>query len=454
MVHDAIKNMNLSCSELHETRLARLINLKLELNALLMCVKELEVKNDNIGMPVLPLDAEKVWAKWSSSRFDYDQLSLREKRMLCVSPITAMRNEHVKMLSEQPDALKRLVIFYGFVNAYFGHWRTLENPEQVEKLILDRIQSENSSRSSGRLFEWAKHPLLFSSEAATKIAQVVVSEHASIKQVCDLIFVDTTSKLAQSAEEMTVILAVNTLVGNQYSITAEEATKELSWISNILITKYLKPEIFRKEIEKLILSDLQLRNITFASNLLNLVIRDERLGDPRISSSASNWRGMSDARDRILSRLAKETIEFFFNALVPANDENRRRADFWLKYTKKPGKIKDFQVAISQEDKYNIHNRNDNLVEYSNLEGGKTSAFLMVFEGFKEEFVVIEFSETGNAAYIYQRRKFEYIGINLRTKLYHRQHLKRMDDVRDRIVHNGNWEIPATQKLAELGIRP
>ena len=220
------------------------------------------------------------------------------------------------------------------------------------------------------------------------------------------------------------------------------------------MTKSLESTLYRKEIGKIILCDLPGRYSSFASELVNQVIRDERLGDPRLANAAPNWRGLNAARERILSWLARETIEFFFNALVPPNDENRRRAEFWLKYTKKPGKIKDFQVAISQEDIYKIYNRHDKLIDYSRIEGSSSSAFLMMFEGYKTEYIIIEFSETGNAAYIYERNRFEWIGINLRSKIYHIKQLKRMQDVKDRIIHNGEWEYYASQKLAELGIRP
>jgi len=85
----------------------------------------------------------------------------------------------------------------------------------------------------------------------------------------------------------------------------------------------------------------------------------------------------------------------FFDTLVPNNDENRRRARFWLEYAKKQGKVKDFQVAVSDDDIYRIRaSRAKTIPSYSRVTGGKTSAFLMVFEGYGTEYVIIEFSET------------------------------------------------------------
>ncbi len=90
---------------------------------------------------------------------------------------------------------------------------------------------------------------------------------------------------------------------------------------------------------------------------------------------------------------------------------------------------------------------------------GKTSAFLMVFEGYGTEYVVIEFSENDNAAYIYARKAFESGGVKLRSDSFNlREDLKRMDDAHERILHPREtlqrWEVKATRILADLGIRP
>jgi hypothetical protein len=201
--------------------------------------------------------------------------------------------------------------------------------------------------------------------------------------------------------------------------------------------------------------------LDFQSALVKVVHGDDRLGDPRLAGNAPNWRTMpSDAKDKLLAWLAKETLQFFFDTLVPSNDENRRRAKFWLEYAKKQGKIRDFQVAVSEDDRPKIlASRAKTIPSYSFITGGGTSAFLMVFEGYGTEYVVIEFSETGNAAYIYSKKAFESGGVALRSKWFHlRENLKREEDAHERILHpttsRERWEVKARRKLEELGIRP
>lgn len=145
---------------------------------------------------------------------------------------------------------------------------------------------------------------------------------------------------------------------------------------------------------------------------------------------------------------------------MPRNDTNRRRAEFWLDYAKKQGKIKDFQVAVSEDDRPKIRaSRAKTIPSYSSIIGGKTSAFLMIFEGYGAEYIVIEFSETGNAAYIYKRKDFEARGITLRSNSFHlTDDLKRVPAAEDRIWHRTNtierWETKARRQLADLGVRP
>jgi len=164
------------------------------------------------------------------------------------------------------------------------------------------------------------------------------------------------------------------------------------------------------------------------------------------------------SKEQFLAWLAKETLQFFFNTLVPQNDMNRRRAEFWLQYANR-GKIKDFQVAVSDDDKPKIRAaRAKTIPNYARVNGGRTSAFLMLFEGFGAQYVVIEFSETGNAAYIYKRDVFQTTGVSFRSLSYHVSNdLKRMDDALERILHTGGtymqWERKARTTLAELGIR-
>jgi hypothetical protein len=79
----------------------------------------------------------------------------------------------------------------------------------------------------------------------------------------------------------------------------------------------------------------------------------------------------------------------------------------------------------------------------------------MKFQGYRKlNYLIVEFSETGNAAYILPFAEFEKLGVAMHTSHFElKRHLK-FDDTH-RIIHSGDWEPKAEYKLAaEFGITP
>jgi len=423
-------------------------------------VEDLKAKSDRVLAPKSPLDAEKVWVRWRELAFDLTKLDRREIRALCVSPKTAMTKRLANALSENPEPLRRWINLHGFVQAYFGQWRSMENPEVIETLIQTALSGSTKVRRGRILDLWGKSLFLFSSEASRRFGRIIIKEHKSILESCTEYCIEPTSAMARAAQEYAAVAAVELLIQHDARLGQAAVVRELQWISTNLLTSSLSPDCYRDAASKLIMSRLTEGMPLLQSALVGLVHADERLGDPRLAYCAPNWRKIPEARERFLAWLASETLQFFFDTLVPRNDTNRRRAEFWLEYAKRQGKIKDFQVAVSDEDRSKIRaSRATTIPSHSSITGGKTSAFLMIFEGFGTEYVVIEFSETGNAAYIYSRKLFEARGITIRSNSFHlTDDLKRVVAAKDRIWHRINtiepWETKAHRQLADLGIRP
>jgi hypothetical protein len=228
----------------------------------------------------------------------------------------------------------------------------------------------------------------------------------------------------------------------------------LEWMLKDVFTDTLMPGALHSAVGSLILSRSAEKSGTFQTKLREFIQRCPYLGDPRLRNTAPNWRDMAPGTEqRYLSWLAVENIQFFFNTILPRNDHNRRRADFWLRYH---GRIIDFQVALSDEDLFKLKSikASADLPLYSRVLNAPTSAFLMKFKGTGTDFVVVEFSETGNAAYIYELAAFESRNVNFRTPAFYvSRHLKH-NGHRDRILHQGGWEVPARRKLIDYGIWP
>ena len=78
----------------------------------------------------------------------------------------------------------------------------------------------------------------------------------------------------------------------------------------------------------------------------------------------------------------------------------------------------------------------------------------MKFDGYYQKTItVVEFSETGNAAYLYDDSKFL---INLNKNVYRKDsELKVMEEAVHRIHHRGDWETRSARDIsATFGIKP
>lgn len=400
-----------------------------------------------------PLDPEKVWQRFESSGANIYLLNGLEFRTLCSAPEYAIRPTFTKALEDHTDRLKRGLCLKGLVHSYFSRWRSMEQPEVLERLIKGAL--DRYPRPGPVIAKWRGEPSLFSASAANGLAEVAVARKFDFETLLQLQYVPRGPGLAMQAQARGAELAVAHLRALEAGSDKDSALSFLNWMIAHILTDTLLLGALYTASSALILSRSAEVSGPFQEAVRNFVQSCRWLGDPRLRQSAPNWRAMEpEARERFLSWLAKESILFFFNTILPPNDHNRRRAEFWLRYYQK---ITDFQVAISDADRAKIlaSKATSRLPLHSRVEGSVASAFLLQFRGWDRDYVVVEFSETGNAAYIYERPMFESKNVNLRTPVFQlARHLKH-EGRTDRILHSqGGWEFPARQKLAELGIRP
>ena len=463
-VLQALQNMN--DDMLPTTRMFQPINSSALLDRLSKTVEMLQAKIENPTIPKSSLDALEVWATFKRNGFNFGTLEPREKRSLCIDPRTAVRPQMVQAVTENLDVLIRASTLYGFAGCYFMKWREIAEREPLEKLLKTVVRDQNKARRSRILTAWAERPGLFSPDADKQIANEATDQRVSVSAICSAWFIAVPSQLAQSASEAALNLAVSALIDKPKTYSERAVIADLRWIADNLLLPSIDTECYRQEMGRLILSNLADRYSEAATAITALVCNDEqmgdarlggpRLGDPRLPLAQANWRNMpAGAQERVFSWLAKETIEFFFNAIVPPSDENRRRAEFWLRFAMKPGNIRDFQIALSSDDARLLRRRSLERVAYPEMEGAKTSAFMMQFEGYYGlDYVVVEFSETGHAAYIYDRRKLPSSRLSFRSQTFTLGQLKRQDVMYDRVIHNGDWETKLEHLLSRLGIRP
>lgn len=195
----------------------------------------------------------------------------------------------------------------------------------------------------------------------------------------------------------------------------------------------------------------------FTENLLQ-----SEFADPRVPPESTGWTTLKKFDEasylKFLELLVSEDLTVFFEHAM----SDRRRKDFWLRYLKSvrrtvcvldrstharltarlAGSDKKMSAAMSRARQFTSN-------------GGSASA--QVFCLYFDDVVVVEFSEKGNAAHLYDRAVFE--------KQFQRDldsnhcgnhtHLKKPQLARERIIHtHSRWEDDTRAVLARMGINP
>jgi hypothetical protein len=234
-------------------------------------------------------------------------------------------------------------------------------------------------------------------------------------------------------------------------VSANDATERLKYAIQDVLAPELPLADFQAVVSGLIVSDWVERHPAIREELRQYVLHHKHLGDPRLQ--VMNWSGMEQAATaKFLQWIARESIVFFFNHILPDNSANERRKDFWLEYLRA---IKDFQVALSARD-YNRLYARSRLTEvpgFGRVDHETTSSFIMRF-GVRggDDVIIVEFSETGNAAHAFPAPAFERRAGKLRNSQFSFSKLKHEAN-EDRILHHGAWELYARNKLAGWGVR-
>ena len=93
-----------------------------------------------------------------------------------------------------PDALKRWINFNGFVQAYFAQWRTMEEPQTVERLILT-CWARGGYLEAARCSNYGVNsPFLFSPEASRRLGEIIIRDRKSVKQSCAEYYIESSSR--------------------------------------------------------------------------------------------------------------------------------------------------------------------------------------------------------------------------------------------------------------------
>ncbi|MCC6750671.1 MAG: hypothetical protein IT371_23640 [Deltaproteobacteria bacterium] len=178
-------------------------------------------------------------------------------------------------------------------------------------------------------------------------------------------------------------------------------------------------------------------------------------GDPLVPPESEGWRAirrMATFYEDFLGQLIRDDLSIFFEEAMQEPD----RKAFWLDYvpsirrticllTPEVHAHLKRQLAGADQKRRAALLRSRRLLHTSEVH-----AFCIVFDSI----AVVEFSHSGNAAYVYHRDVFEKLfggklnGRGIGTAM----DLKRRNECINRIVHNGRWQLKAREQLSYLGV--
>ena len=175
----------------------------------------------------------------------------------------------------------------------------------------------------------------------------------------------------------------------------------------------------------------------------------EKWGSPQLQTTTSWGLVRAETKAMVLQWFAKDDLEHFFSMLQDNGTPDLRRLNFWLRYI---GQISYTRIVLGRSSSFNkaidfVNFRRINNGRFSMMSGAKdtNNAFILKIG----QYYIVEFSETGNACYIYSENNmpFPYSKLHLDLK-----DLKNKDFSIKRISHNGDWELSMDLAMNQLGI--
>lgn len=403
--------------------------------------------------PSPPCDPQRAWIRLRDAGYDLAALSEIEARSLCLSVETATLPDVIGALSRSEILPRRKFWIAGLIAAYFGKWREMERPEEVEELLC-RVLGLYKGRNRSLLGYRDRRDRLFSARAPAALAKEMVGDRRETIDFLQNLEIPATSGLGLAVADSAIQAWRYEFRVAEYGCSEREALDRLEYLlTKLLCSPNVRAEVFAGGVTECVLSGWADRSKEFRKHSLRFIHDSPRLGDPRLPANRANWTAVdTKVKQTVLSWLAHDALLFFFEQVLPDRSEVAERKKFWLQYV---GRVSDFRVALSTEDRTRLRAEAGKLPQFSQTDHAKTSAFLMRFRG-QSDMVVVEFSQSGNAAYLYDAKVFEdRVGTFHRPRFGIDSELKHRDKV-GRILHvpRGGWQDKARKQMATYGIRP
>jgi len=406
--------------------------------------------------PPDPQAFEKARSAWEAAGRDAGQLDKASIKLLCQHPSTALDPEWISSLLKADKLPMRRTWFEGLISAYLSRWRSMEDPDAVEKSLLELVDKIAATQRWGGTLKEETLPVI-GPDAPEKLLSTVSAPLTDWEVLIERWCLSRTEGLGPVILEKAIRRWYKTWVQlNAPQKGAQRLTELRAALRTLTRESGIRQACFQATITDLILSGLASQHIEIREELIFFVLKHPRLGDPRIKGHL--WAGMGPAKARLISWMAQKDLRLFYDYVVSNDRDDQGRKAFWVNYLEH---VVDFRLVLSQDDKERLEDRLDEHgVSFAEMEGSnQVSAFILRFPSRidQTDLVCVEFSKSGNSLYIYDSDVFEHEVARMDARYFRAVHgprnLKNMNEAKARIRHTSGWQSNASGYLNSHGIR-
>lgn len=384
-----------------------------------------------------PLCPNEYLAQWRELlKGTRDHLEWRVVRALCWEPEAATDPRFQRYLDRfWPEIFSRPL--QGLIRAYHLYWSSVLAQGEAVSHVRQRLERYSGAKFFLRRWQ-KKAAMLLGPEGAKQFSEEVIRQNASVKAAClDWHLDEQTNYVAIAAEEAI----------RRYLNVPSLNTRAHETLPALLSWEKWPPEKFKQVVGEAILHKLADNDGQFRQILIDKLLSDSRLHDPRLSTNRVRWAGVLEpAQRKFIQWLSREDIVFFFEHVLQKGRDRHRRKDFWLPYV---AAMVQSRPLLDTKDEARLTSEIRKDRNFGRAQSG-TSSFLLDFGSI----VAVEFREAG-AIYFYDASTFRAIVADFwQSGRFNVNNLKRQDKALERIKHVAGWQAKARSFLAQHGIRP
>lgn len=328
----------------------------------------------------------------------------------------------------------------GLVRSVHRLWDSTVNTASVGNLV---VAVTTYPKKSPLIDKW-KHDLgyVLNKDGPTRFATEVLSRATTWDKLSEEWGLEPDTEFGNQVLTQCVALSLSGRDNDAFQKAA---------IRFVLPSKHWRPNSFKTSVQQIILACSRF-SPQQSDSVKDFILNDARLLDPRLPANGPNWVGISDsAKNTVIQWLSAEDIQLFFDHVLTTRNDPHGRKPFWLRYI---GKVKRSRplLATLDESRWQANTATKGKRNFGRMDYFcNTSAFLLDFG----RVIVVEFSQVGNAVYVYEHRDVPDLNDGFWSQArFSVSTLKQKDRCIERMTHTPLWQSKMRTLLAQFGIHP